>query len=109
MSIKLKEFITGIADAIRLKKGTTDKISPKNFADEISGISTKYIVPNGMCFANSEFTSFDASNLDVSEVVTMRYMFKVCTSLTSLDLSNWDTSNVTNMYGMFYDCNSLTS
>ena len=109
MSIKLKEFITGIADAIRLKKGTTNKISPKNFADEISGISAKCIVPNGIRFTQSEFTSFDASNLDVSKVVTMEHMFDICTSLTSLNLSNWDTSNVTRMYYMFGGCASLTS
>lgn len=34
------EWLTQIADAIRTKKGTTDKIVPKNFADEIASIES---------------------------------------------------------------------
>ena len=36
----LTDFLTDVADAIRAKKGTTDKINPQNFADEIASIST---------------------------------------------------------------------
>ena len=35
----LKDFLTDVADAIREKKGTTDKINPQNFSDEIKNIS----------------------------------------------------------------------
>ena len=35
----LNETMNEIADAIREKKGTTDKIAPVNFAEEISGIT----------------------------------------------------------------------
>ena len=36
----LTEFLTGIADAIREKKGTTDPINAQNFASEIAAISS---------------------------------------------------------------------
>lgn len=34
----LTDFLTGVADAIRRKRGTTGKINPQNFEEEISGI-----------------------------------------------------------------------
>lgn len=37
--VTLNSFLTGIADAIRSKKGTTDKINASNFASEIASIS----------------------------------------------------------------------
>ena len=49
------------------------------------------------------------SNLDVSNVTNMNYMFHLCSSLKSLDLSGWNTSNVTDMESMFEGCSSLTS
>lgn len=36
----LTDFLTGVADAIRRKRGTTGKINPQNFEEEISGIPT---------------------------------------------------------------------
>lgn len=36
----LTDFLTDVADAIREKKGTSDKINPQNFSDEIKGIKT---------------------------------------------------------------------
>ena len=34
----LTDFLTGVANAIRTKKGTTAKINPQNFESEIEGI-----------------------------------------------------------------------
>lgn len=34
----LTDFLTDVADAIREKKGTTEKINPQNFSDEIRSI-----------------------------------------------------------------------
>lgn len=36
----LKTYLTGIADAIREKKGTSDPINAQDFASEIASIST---------------------------------------------------------------------
>lgn len=36
----LTDFLTDVADGIRAKKGTTDKINPQNFRSEIESIST---------------------------------------------------------------------
>ena len=36
----LTDFLTDVADAIRNKKGTTDKINPQDFSDEIKSIKT---------------------------------------------------------------------
>ena len=36
----LKDFVTGIADAIREKKGTTELINPQDFENEIRTIQT---------------------------------------------------------------------
>ncbi len=36
----IKQNYTDIADAIRAKKGTTELISPRNFADEITNLPT---------------------------------------------------------------------
>lgn len=40
----LQNYFSDIADAIREKTGSTDKIQPKNFANEIKNIKT---VPDG--------------------------------------------------------------
>lgn len=36
----LKDFLTDVADSIRRKKGTTDKINPQDFSNEIENIET---------------------------------------------------------------------
>ena len=47
------------------------------------------------------------TNLNTSEVTTMRGMFAGCSRLTSLDLSNFKTEDVKDMSYMFHGCNSL--
>ena len=39
-SDNLTDFLTDVADAIREKKGTTEKINPQDFSDEIKSIKT---------------------------------------------------------------------
>ncbi len=49
------------------------------------------------------------TNLNTSEVTTMRGMFRDCQNLTSLNLSNFKTENVQHMMEMFRDCRRLTT
>ena len=51
-------------------------------------------------YSFSNCTEMDLSNLDTSNVTSMREMFNGCSGLTSLDVSRFDTSNVTIMYEM---------
>ena len=48
-----------------------------------------------------------AGDWDMSNVETVFCMFSDCYALESLDTENWDMSNVTNMQSMFYKCNNL--
>ena len=86
-------------------------------------------------FAKAELSKFDGTNLDVSNVTDMSYMFcgnqisdvsslanwdisnvtdmenmfSGCDNLSDISpLANWDTSNVTNMEGMFVNCSNLS-
>lgn len=43
----LTDFLTDVADAIREKKGTTYKINPQDFSDEIKGIKTSSSIWTG--------------------------------------------------------------
>lgn len=108
----LTELFTNIANAIREKKGTTESIVAENFPSEIESISggEKTVLPDGIKFKESTFSSIDLSNADTSNITDMSNMFYSCTSLTSMDLgSNFKTSNVTTIQHMFNGCTSLTS
>ena len=63
----------------------------------------------GMFAGCSRLTSLDLSNFKTEKVQNMREMFYGCSSLTSLDLSNFNAEKVQNMREMFYGCSSLTS
>ena len=52
-------------------------------------------------FANSRFSKFDGSNLDVSNVTDMNVMFENASISDLTPLSNWNISKVTNMEDMF--------
>ena len=63
----------------------------------------------GMFWGCQNLTSLDLSNFNAEKVQDMSYMFYDCQNLTSLDLSNFKTENVQNMGRMFSDCQNLTS
>ncbi|MCI1687197.1 BspA family leucine-rich repeat surface protein [Schleiferilactobacillus harbinensis] len=71
---------------------------------DTSHVKTMYAM-----FIGCPFTSFDATQLNTSNVQSMGLMFENCNGLTTLDLSSFDTSKVTNMNGMFLGCSKLTT
>lgn len=62
-----------------------------------------------MFYGCTSLQSVDLSQLDMSNVTSMRGMFADCKNLKSVNLLGIDTSNVTNMRSMFADCQSLES
>lgn len=106
----LTNFLTDIANAIRSKKGTQEPIVASNFDTEIESIeaNTKY-APQFITFTNftGDDLTYETTNLDASNLTTMKNMFNGCKNVKSLDVSEWDTSNVTNMQGVFSGCNKV--
>lgn len=105
-----KEYLTNIANAIRLKSSNSNTYKPAEMAPAIEQITTIY-APRYISFREYkgiELTS-ELKNLDTSKLTTMAQMFYYCNALNKLDLSNFDTSNVNNMRYMFYGCSNLTS
>ena len=117
-------YITAIADSIRKKKGTTDKIMLENMPTEISTIEAKSpeqeksvdITSNGTLDIlpdDGYLLSKVSVNTDVAQAVTLNTKPSGSASLAkiikSCDLTGVDTSSVTDMQSMFSSCSSLTS
>ena len=63
---------------------------------------------SGLFYKDIFFTiAFNVSNWNVSNVKSMRNMFKGCENF-DCDLSKWDVSNVEDMSNMFYRCYKFT-
>lgn len=61
----LTDFLTDIAEAIREKKGTTDKINPQDFSDEIRGIESGGGNPNNATIENIDPTQYGPDAIKV--------------------------------------------
>ena len=123
----LNEFLKGIADAIRAKKGTTELINPQNFASEIKSIeSGGGSITNGVEYLEVDSTYYvtkaklygdvvptygfyNYQQLKIielpSEITTISaYAFNLCKNLTLTELPD----NVTKIGGYaFGGCTSL--
>lgn len=55
----------------------------------------------------TSLTDLDVSKFNTSNVTSMSSMFDGCENLTNLDVSKFDTGKVTDMHGMFYNCSKL--
>ena len=90
-----QELIENIKEL--LNKGETD----------FSWIHTNKITDMSNLFKELNIsTNIDISDWDVSNVVTMNYMFQDCENF-DCDLSKWDVSNVLNMICMFSHCKNF--
>jgi len=114
----LSNYLTDVADAIREKKGTTDKIVASTFDEEIKNL------PSGggdiSDYISSTFTGSSQYNmpaiagalLKLPDDITIdgydgQYLFTGCSKLTTIP--KIDTSNLTTAYAMFAGCSALTS
>lgn len=100
-----------IKEAIENKGVIVGDITLDGYAEKIGEIpqTEKWVVPNGIKFKESYFTSLDKTHWDTSNVTDMKQMFYYCSYLTTLDISSWNVSNVTDMGEMFAYCSKLTS
>ena len=69
--VELNSFLKGIADAIRSKKGTNDKINARNFASEIESISCGGSSVNGII----EVDTLPTENIDTNTFYKTRKEF----------------------------------
>ena len=120
----VNEIFTDIANAIRKKGGSTDKMKPSDMASKINELPSPSMKcyfdanPNGGYYFAWQRKGDTTNNItsaqlkkclsysDTQNVTNMSYMFCECSSLTSVP--ELDTSKVTNMAYMFDDCYKLT-
>ena len=87
----LTDFLTDVADAIREKKGTTEKINPQNFSEEIRGIESGGGNPwnaDVTWITDGEFGFDSMSEVAIHEGVTAigARAFRYNTSITKITL-----------------------
>ena len=134
----LKDFLTDVADAIREKKGTTDKINPQDFSSEIASIQSGgdiwgfgtigYTPQNSTITEWVEYSKYKASSFTPSlapnyfkndtNIVFAPYLdLSKCSSLSNmfngcirlLSIADYDTQNAQNMDYLFYNCSAITN
>lgn len=94
----LQDFLTDIADAIREKKGTTDKINPQDFATEIANLSSGDDSGSG---------SGEASNIEYLDVSGMEQAFILAKMAISVKSSDNDGGYIISPYGLFSGSNDI--
>ena len=105
-------YLTAIADAIRVKNGTSTQYKPSEMSNAIINLpssSTIKVAPTSISFRNYTGTSLDLSCIDASNLTSMYEMFSDCTNLINLNFIGFNTSNVTRMDSAFYRCSSIVT
>lgn len=103
---------------VKLNAGSTGTITPSAGYDAMKMVNYtvsgggggettgKKVIPNGMIFSSSTFTSFDGTNWDFSKVYDGINMFTDCTAMTEVTLTDL---KPVSMASMFLRCNKLTT
>lgn len=115
--MELKSFLTGIANAIRIRKGTSAEIYPIDFENEIKSIESssidsfqKIINDKQTCHKLFQNCIYDVSKyvsfLDTTNIGDMSYMFYGCIENTGIPAMN--TLSLTNMNSMFQNNSKLS-
>lgn len=112
----LKNYLTDVADAIREKTNTTDKIKASEFDDKIKEISGdseqwEWASNNVINFSSANPTFFKGMtylkvvpnyfNEECAKITNWSNAFNGCSNLVDIDI---DTSAGTNFTNMFYNC-----
>lgn len=115
----LKNYLTDVADAIREKTNTTDKIKASEFDTKIREISGageqwEWALNNVINFGSANPTFFRGNTYlkvlpnyfedKCLEIIDWSGAFSECTNLTE---ANINTSNGTNFSSIFYNCSKL--
>lgn len=104
-SNNLTDFLTGIADAIRAKKGTTETINPQDFETEIANLSSGGSSENKLLqLVNGQLSELTAEDLAGATQIA-DYAFSENASLEKVVLPETCLSVGSNA---FYSCLSLT-
>ena len=111
---KLSDYpeITGNYEALSTENGVSAYRVEENGAYTVYYLSeNKIALPadsTSLFYNLTSMTTFDGTNLDMSQVTNATYMFRECTSLTKIEgAEDWDTSNLTSAKAMFYNCSKL--
>lgn len=117
----LKNYLTDVADAIREKTNTTDKIKASEFDDKIKGISGaseqwEWALDNVINFGSANPTFFRGNtylkvmpnyfNEECVKITDWSNVFNGCSNLVDVDI---DTSAGTNFTSTFRACTKLTN
>lgn len=70
-------------------------------------IAGKPVIPNGISFEGSTWTTFDTDPYDWSQVYSGTNMFKHCVSLSELTGTGIENAYFLDIEGMFYNCYNL--
>lgn len=103
----LKDFLTDVADAIREKKGTTEKINPQDFSSEIKGIEGEDTLSD-VVIDNTGLGTKNIKKIIIAEGVTSigSSAYDTCNRMTSVVIP--DSVTVINPQA-FRGCGSLIS
>ena len=102
-----------IAGPLAIKGSATDLFGGLNNLEEFEGLSnidtSQVTSMKGMFSGDTKLKSLDLSSFNTSNVTDMSTLFMTCSALTNLDVSTFNTAKVKNMNAMFDFCTSLTN